>query len=63
MLRVFILGLFLLYPPLHAKEILKHQEYRSSRLEDLAEEMIKLNANLNSLSITLIKLLPKDSIQ
>ena len=53
---ILILGLTLISPPLHTKEISKDQKHLSSSLEEIAEEMNNLNSNLNLLSTTISNL-------
>ena len=44
--------------PLHAKEINHNQEYLTTNVEELAEEMKNLNSNLKLLSNTITNLVP-----
>ena len=56
---ILIVGLSLFYSPSHSKEIYKDAESPSSSVKEIAEEMINLNASLNSLSTTVSNLFPK----
>ena len=56
---LLIIGLSLFYFPSYAKEISKGQEYRSSSVEEIAVEMMHLNANLDLLTTTVSNLFPK----
>ena len=62
MLRKFnillILGLSLVYSPSHSKEIYKEQGHLTSTAEEIAAEMIHLNASLDSLTTTVSNLFP-----
>ena len=66
MLRTFnlimIVGFSLFCFPVHAKEISKEEEYLSSSVEKIAEEMINLNSSLDVLSITISNLVPRNSM-
>ena len=67
MLRRFhvflILSLSLFYYPSQTKEISSTQEYSPSSVEEIALEMIDLNASLDLLSITISNLLPEKKRQ
>ena len=67
MLRRFhvflILSLSLFYYPSQTKEISSTQEYSPSSVEEIALEMIDLNASLDLLSITISNLLPEKNRQ
>ena len=52
-----IIGLGFFCLPSHSKEIPKQQEYLSSSVEEVAEEMNSLNKNLNLLSASLSRFL------
>ena len=56
---LLIVGISFFYFPVHSKDISKGQEFRSSSMEEIAEEMIHLNANLDSLSTTVSNLFPR----
>ena len=60
---ILILGLSLFYFPSHSKEISKDQQSRSSSVEEIAEEMIDLNTNLNSLTTTVSNLFPSSHLE
>ena len=60
---IFIVVLFLFFIPSLSSEISEHKEYLSSKVEEIPEELDDLNSNLNSLSLTLLNLLPKNSIE
>ena len=55
---LLILGLSLLYDPLHGKEIYKDKGPLASTVEEIAEEMIHLNTSLDSLTTTVSNLFP-----
>ena len=59
---ILILGLSLFYFPSHSEELLKDQESRSSSVEEVAEEIIHLNASLDLLSHTISNLVPENRI-
>ena len=59
---VLIAGLSLFYSPTNGKEISQDEEYLSSNVEEIAEEMINLNSSLDLLSITISNLVPRNSI-
>ena len=59
---ILIVGFSLFYFPAHAKEISQEEEYLSSSVEEIAEEMINLNSSLDLLSITISNLVLRDSI-
>ena len=59
---ILIVAILLFHYPSHTKEISKEQEYLSSKLEEVAEEMINLNASLDLLSITISNLVPGNSM-
>ena len=54
---ILIIGLSLFNSPLQTKEIYKNQEYISSNVEEIAEEMKILNTNLKLLSTTISNLI------
>ena len=56
---LLIIGLSLFYSPSHAKEIYKEQKSPSSSVEEIAEEINNLNSNLDLLSITISRLVPR----
>ena len=58
-----IVSLSLFYCPLNSKEILKNQEFPSSSVEEITEEMIYLNANLDLLSKTISNLVSRNRIK
>ena len=59
-LNVFlIIGLSILVPPSHTKEIFEGKGSISSSIEGVTEEMISLNSSLDLLSITISNLLPR----
>ena len=60
---LLIVGLSLFYYPLNSKEILKKQEFPSSSVEDITEEMVHLNANLDLLSHTISNLVSRNRIK
>jgi len=59
---ILIIVLTLIYSPSHTKEISKSQDYLSSSVEEIAEELIHLNSSLDLLSITISNLLPENRI-
>ncbi len=59
---ILILGLSFFSLQSHATEITKNQEYLSSSVEKVAEEMNHLNLSLDILSNTISNLLPSNSI-
>ena len=52
-------GVSFFYFPAHRKDISKEQEFRSSTMEEVAEEMVHLNTTLESLTKTVPNLLPR----
>ena len=56
---LLIVGISLFYFPAHSKDISKGQEFRSSSMEEIAEEMVHLNANLEALTTTVSNLFPR----
>ena len=56
---LLIVGISFFFFPAHGKEIAKNQELRSSGIEEVAKEMVHLNANLKSLTTTVSNLFPR----
>ena len=62
---ILLIGLSFFYIPSYGKDILKDKESRSSkveeiaRVEEIAEELIHLNASLESLTISVSNLFPR----
>ena len=60
---VLIVGISFLCFQAHSKEISKEQESPSSIIEEIAEEMVHLNANLDSLPTTVSNLFPRKVLE
>ena len=60
---LLIVGMSFFYFPAHSKDMSKNQELRSSNLEEIAEEMTHLNANLESLTTTVSNLFPRRRLE
>ena len=60
---LLIVGISFFYFSAHSKDISKGQEFRSSSMEEIAEEMVHLNANLESLSTTVSNLFPRRGLE
>ena len=60
---LLIVGISFFYFPAHSKDILKKQEFRSSSMEEIAEEMVHLNASLESLTTTVSNLFPRKRLE
>ncbi len=60
---LLMVGLSLWLPPSHSKELYKEQEFLSTSVEEIAKDMINLNANLDSLTNTISNLVPRRSIK
>jgi len=56
---ILIVGLSFLYIPTYGKEISKGQKSRSSSVEEIAEELVHLNASLESLTTSVSNLFPR----
>ena len=56
---LLIIGLSLFYSPSHPKEIYTEQESPPSSVEEIAEEINNLNSNLDLLSVTISRLVPR----
>ena len=67
MLRKFnallIVGMSFFYFPAHSKDISKDQEFRSSSMEEIAEEMVHFDANLESLTTTVSNLFARKRLE
>ena len=61
LLLIVVLSLF--YSTSNSKEIATNQEFFSSGLEEIAEEMINFNASLDSLSTTVSNLVPRADLE
>ena len=59
---LLIIFISLLYPQSHTKEISQENESPTSSIEEIAEEMVDLNASLDSLNHRISNLLPSNSI-
>jgi len=60
---LLIVGISFFYFPAHSKDISKGQEFRSSSMEEIAEEMVHLNASLESLTTTVSNLFPRKRLE
>ncbi len=60
---VLIVGIAFLCFPVHSKDISKEQESSSSIIEEIVEEMVYLNANLDSLTTTVSNLFPRKVLE
>ena len=60
---VLIVGISFLCFPAHSKDISKEQEYPSTIIEEIVEEMVHLNANLDSLTTTVSNLFPRKVLE
>ncbi len=56
---LLIVGISFFYFQAHSKDILKNHEFRSSSMEEIAEEMVHLNASLESLTKTVSNIFPR----
>ena len=60
---LLIVGLSLLNFPSHSKEIHNGQQFTASSVEEIAKEMILLNASLDSLTTTVSNLFPRRGLE
>tara|TARA_Y100001968_G_C19006720_1_gene548537 strand:+ start:321 stop:533 length:213 start_codon:yes stop_codon:yes gene_type:complete len=60
---VLIAGISLFCFPAHSKDISKAQEYPSSNIEEIVEEIIHLNASLDSLTTAISNLFPRRGLE
>ena len=56
---ILLIGLSFFYIPSYGKDISKKKESRPSSVEEIAEELIHLNASLESLTISVSNLFPR----
>ena len=56
---ILIIGLSFFYIPSYGKDISKNEKPLSSSVEEIAEELIHLNASLESLTISVSNLFPR----
>ena len=60
---LLIVAISFFYFPAHSKDISKGQEFRSSSMEEIAEEIVHLNASLESLTTTVSNLFPRKRLE